>query len=329
MSSCGGSVQLNPTRSTATDPGGWQGTRVPAVGRVVAVGDVHGDLSAVTRALRMARLIDKDQNWVGGTATLVQVGDLLDRGDDERAILVMFERLRGQATRAGGRVITLIGNHEVMNAVADFRYTTSAGFNDFEGTATAATAHVGADASFGSPQPDSVDAGRRAAFAPGGPWARRIARFGVIAIVGDTLFAHGGVLPAHITYGLNRINRDVRMWLLGDGPYPQYISRPDSPVWTRLYASRDPSVCEVLDTVLKRSGAKRMVVAHTVQRKGVTSACAGRLWRIDVGMSRHYGGKPAGIEIVADKVSVIDSFAGAGGAAEKPDKSASSQQAAP
>ena len=69
--------------------------RFPAVPRVIAVGDVHGDLAAARRALRLARVVDEDDQWVGGATWVVQVGDQLDRGDDEQAILDWFERLEG------------------------------------------------------------------------------------------------------------------------------------------------------------------------------------------------------------------------------------------
>ena len=52
--------------------------------RTVALGDVHGDYEAMVRSLKLADLIDEDQQWVGGEATLVQLGDMLDRGDSER-----------------------------------------------------------------------------------------------------------------------------------------------------------------------------------------------------------------------------------------------------
>ncbi len=49
----------------------------------------------------------------------------------------------------------------------------------------------------------------------------------------------------------------------------------------------------------------RMVVGHTVQARGVTSACEGKVWRIDVGIAKHYGGKPAALEIKGDQLTVL------------------------
>jgi hypothetical protein len=43
------------------------------------------------------------------------VGDILDRGDSELRLLLLLERLAGQAAAAGGRMYLLNGNHETMN----------------------------------------------------------------------------------------------------------------------------------------------------------------------------------------------------------------------
>ena len=40
-------------------------------------------------------------------------------------------------------------------------------------------------------------------------------------------------------------------------------------------------------------GARRMVVGHTIQAQGINSACEGRVYRVDVGLSRGCGdGEP-------------------------------------
>ena len=77
----------------------------PAPERLVAIGDVHGDLSATRRALVLAGAIDQTDRWIGGGLVIVQVGDQLDRGDDEQEILELLDRLRDEAEVAGGRFI--------------------------------------------------------------------------------------------------------------------------------------------------------------------------------------------------------------------------------
>lgn len=55
---------------------------------------------------------------------LLQVGDILDRGDQELKLLYMLERLQRQAAAAGGALWVLNGNHETMNVGGNFRYAT-------------------------------------------------------------------------------------------------------------------------------------------------------------------------------------------------------------
>lgn len=58
----------------------------------------------------------------------VQVGDILDRGDQELKLLYMLERLQRQAAAAGGALWVLNGNHETMNVGGNFRYATKGVF---------------------------------------------------------------------------------------------------------------------------------------------------------------------------------------------------------
>ena len=101
--------------------------------RVVAIGDVHGAYDSLLRVLEGASIADASGRWVGGTATLVQVGDLIDRGPDDRRVLELIMRLEEEADRAGGRVISLLGNHEVMNLHGDLRYVSRESYAGFAG----------------------------------------------------------------------------------------------------------------------------------------------------------------------------------------------------
>ena len=73
-------------------------------------------------AFRLANLIDDSGNWTGGSTTVVQVGDVLDRGGDEIKILYFLERLRRQVDKTNGKVITMNDNHKIMKVESDFRY---------------------------------------------------------------------------------------------------------------------------------------------------------------------------------------------------------------
>jgi hypothetical protein len=270
---------------------------------IVAIGDVHGDLDATRSALRLAGAIDAEDRWIGGQLVVVQTGDQLDRGDEERAILDLFERLRSQAAAAGGAFHALLGNHELMNAKGDLRYVTDGGFADFADFAVAPNSDPD-DPMLAKFEPH--ERGRMAALLPGRPYARLLAERVVILRVDDIVFVHGGVLPDHVTYGLDRLNREAQAWLRGETERPEILAGSDSPQWTRLYSDEpDSAACETLGQVLSRLKARRMVMGHTIQDGGITGACEGQAWLIDVGMAAHYGGPVEVLEIIGDSVHVL------------------------
>ena len=79
------------------------------------------DIQNARKVLRMAKIIDESRNWIAGTDVLVQTGDIVDRGAYALDIYKIMRKLRGQASAAGGEVVSILGNHEVMNAIGDWR----------------------------------------------------------------------------------------------------------------------------------------------------------------------------------------------------------------
>lgn len=94
--------------------------------RVVAIGDIHGSLEGFRAILTSAGLLGADGHWSGGTATLVQTGDVTDRGAEVRGVFDLIRQLEREAPAQGGRVVALLGNHEVMNLIGELRDVTPA-----------------------------------------------------------------------------------------------------------------------------------------------------------------------------------------------------------
>ena len=58
---------------------------------------------------------------------------LTSRGTDTINLFKYFETLRSDARSSGGEFTSLLGNHEYMNALSDWRYVTKADIDTFGG----------------------------------------------------------------------------------------------------------------------------------------------------------------------------------------------------
>ena len=269
--SCAAAPSAAPKTATAADS--------PA--RLVAVGDLHADLEDALAVLRLAGLVDAAGHWSGGTAVLVQTGDITDRGPDSKELIELMMRLEGEAAAAGGSVHALLGNHEAMNLQGDWRYVSPADIADF-----------------GSKE------ARRAALQAGTPLGDWLRSRDAVVQIGDTIFCHGGVSARWAPVGASGLSEAVHA-ALGGGEAA--VLGPEGPLWYRTYLLADePVACEELGRALAAMGARRMVVGHTTQESGrVASRCGGALLGIDTGISSHYGDHYAAIELIAGDAHAI------------------------
>lgn len=95
--------------------------------RIIVLGDIHGNLPALIDTLQRAQLLTSDDKWCGRkNDILVQVGDVVDRGHEDLEALRLLRDLQNQANKSQGkqgRVIRLIGNHELMILSGQYRST--------------------------------------------------------------------------------------------------------------------------------------------------------------------------------------------------------------
>ncbi len=282
---CGVTPQVSPPELPSPEPdvaGAELEPVVPQAG-VVAIGDLHGDPKAAQAVLRMAGIIDEDGHWSAGSTVLVQTGDTTDRGPDSRAVIDILRALEPQAEEAGGRVIALLGNHEVMNLLGDWRYVSEADL-----------------AVFGGVEP------RRTAFSADGELGRWLRGRDTVALVDGTVFVHGGVTQHAATASVKMLNRAVQE-AIAAGDRRASILGSEGPLWYRGYIQEPESeVCPLLEEALGKLGARRMVVGHTTRRDGrIESRCGGRVAVIDTGISAHYGGHLAAWTSVGGDAAAI------------------------
>lgn len=206
-------------------------TVLPAVKRLIAIGDIHGDLKLAIRSFKLANLIDDKFNWIADppNTVVVQVGDQVDScrpiknefechekkyPNDEANdmnIIDFFNDIHQKAKAVGGAVYSLLGNHELMNAQGNFNYVSYENYYHFRYS-------IGDKIYEGS-------TGRKEAFKPGNGISSMLActRPSVL-VVGSTMFVHAGILPVlarRLDYmnidsnsKLEYLNAIVRKWLL-------------------------------------------------------------------------------------------------------------------
>lgn len=81
--------------------------------KIYAIGDAHGDYYSFSAVLICAGIMSPDLCWLAGNSVVVQMGDILDRGDSPLEIDRLLDILAPQAKKAGGKIIRLVGNHEL------------------------------------------------------------------------------------------------------------------------------------------------------------------------------------------------------------------------
>ena len=315
----------------------------PAPQRIVAIGDLHGDHDAWRAIARAAGLIDAKGKWSGGNATLVQMGDIVDRGPDSLKIIRDLMSLQREAPRRGGRVVVLLGNHEAMMMTGDLRYVHPGEYAAFATRDSRARLDRVYEANrerietayrSRNPQmsPEAIKGewlkewplGKieyQLAWRPAGELGKWAIANPAVLKLGDTLFMHGGMSAAFAHLPIDEINRQAAAALTAQDETPTaIINHPQGPLWYRGLIVRNDgdnatvppvppgttiplTIDQEIDLTLKNFGVKRLVVAHTPSRQGIVGAAGGKLWRVDSANSRAYGGMPAYLEIVGDRVT--------------------------
>src|SRR6185503_525857 len=305
-------------RSFAADTCEWTG-----VERVIAIGDVHGAYDRFVEILKRAGVVDADLHWAAGTAHVVQLGDVVDRGDDSRKALDLLRRLEREAGAAKGRLHLLLGNHEIARMLGDLRLTAPGEYTAF----ITADSEALRDKVVKAMKP-ATDEERtqliqqlplgslemRQAFGRDGDYGKWLRELPTVVKIDGLLFVHGGISPAVAPLGCAAINEQVRRDLTDDldktlaAPLATLTARVDGPLWYRGLAQEPDSFAPQVEDILTKVAARAIVIGHTVTATGrITTRFGGRVVQIDTGMQPAYaqGGRASALEIADGEATAI------------------------
>lgn len=252
----------------------------PHSDRTVIIGDIHGDIKRFKRILIDADIINDNLEWVANppNTIVVQVGDQIDSAIrvpgtvewevlDDTNMIYFTDSLDNIARTKGGKVISLIGNHELMNVLGNFSYVSHKSlFND-----------------------------RHKYFMPKGTLSPILAKRPIVLKIGDLLFCHAGVKKRHVDI-LDKYDKDIsylnELWkefiLTGEICKEDFdifenviIHNEDGILWTRSLDDEKDS-----EYVMKKLGFTYMFVGHTPVNQ--IKLMNNKIWFTDTGISRSF-----------------------------------------
>ena len=297
--------------------------------RIVVIGDLNAAYDALVEILRGTKLVNRRLEWTGGRAELVQLGDIFNRGDGATQALTLLLRLRREASKTGGRVTVLLGNHEAMTALRHEGYCTEGEYLAFATAAERrawparvqrALRRLVRQRSHGVllPIEPRLEAwkiehvpGRtalRRALGPHGKLGRALRALPVAHVSQGALFVHAGLLPAWAKLGLDGLDQVARrewaegsrgLWTL---PKAGLFRSSTGPLWNRSLVRGGAEARRALTQSLALVGAQRMIVGHTQTaslaggREGrIHVQAGGRLVSVDVGLASGPGAPRAAL----------------------------------
>jgi len=310
-------VVFLPAKLPAASPCEWNN-----VERVVAIGDVHGAYDRFVEILKVAGIVDSELRWVAGRTHVVQLGDIVDRGDDSRKALDLVRRLERPAQTAGGAWHQLMGNHEVARMLGDLRLVRPGEYaafanDDSERTRESYLKTIARSSTDRAELIKQMPLGfveMRQAFGRDGEYGRWLRQLPVAIKIDGLLFVHGGISPAVAPLGCEGINEQVKRELTTDldktraNALASLTARADGPLWYRGLVQEPDTFAPQLTEILSKLHVRAIVVAHTVTPLNrVATRFDGRVIEIDTGMQPAYipDGRASALEIRGGEATAI------------------------
>jgi hypothetical protein len=245
-----------------------------------ALGDIHGDPSAMVRVLRAGGVISSagpPYTWTGGSRILIVTGDVIDKGDKALTVIDILSALEPQAKAAGGHLVVTLGNHEA-EFLADPKSDKT---SDFQ----AELEDAGLD-------PAAVAAGA----SPYGAWLRTRP---LAALIDGWFFSHGGSTGGRTAAG---IAATFQAKFEGGAFGDPFLIGDSSVLEAQVWWTTESSSTQVIDHNLTALPAAHLVFGHdpgkvsfpddpqgTRAEGEMVMRYEGRIFMIDTGMSDAVG----------------------------------------
>lgn len=278
-------------------------------GRIVVIGDIHGDYDSLMIALHAAKLVNNLGIWVAKNARLVLLGDIIDDArpgmpdwpnlpDSEIRIIDHILKLKVDALRADSDIFITIGNHEAWafsgDDGTDYMLKSTKAYYDMYG-------------------------GRKHIFKPGGQLCEKLANIMcTVAVIRNNAFCHGGMNKHNITsmqdiltandnlynaLAFNKKSKSVFSSLLEETGIAQYR------VWSNNEKeTKNGQTCKIAESYVKHMSQYipnfRMFIGHGTQNKP-NGICKiddhPSIYRVDTMNSRAFGAKKR----ETDRITVV------------------------
>lgn len=267
----------------------------PSSDNILIIGDIHGDIDRLYDILLRENIINNNFDWIAKplNTIVIQLGDQIDsknRGEynnwektNDTDIIFITNILDNIAKVKGGRFISLIGNHELMNVLGMYSYVSNSNM-------------INRNYYFNKKN---------------GCLINILAKRPIIVKIGKYLFCHAGLRIEHYKL-LNKYNKSIsyinELWrkfilnlymseedkLLFDA----LISNTYSILWTRVLDNYNN-----MKYLMNELKTKYMIIGHTTVDE--ISLINEYIWYIDTGISRAFGRKKYQyMRIVNDKIYI-------------------------
>ncbi len=238
--------------------------RYPQPEKTLVLSDIEGDFEFMQNMLLKNEVIDKKYNWKYGQGHVVILGDVFDRGENVTECLWLIYKLENDARKQGGQVHFILGNHEIMALTGDYRYVDRKYKRLIKKLNIEYKDLYGANTEIGQ-------------------WIRTK---NSIEIIGNTLFAHGGISPQIMNSNLSitKMNDLIRKSI--DSKEVQFeknaqlVLGSDGPLWYRGYVE-EPIDQSQVDSVLSKFDIQKIVIGHTLVDE-VSSLYNNKVFAVDV-----------------------------------------------